>query len=165
METDVVQGLDSVSLLNSKKNKVEDHESKISSESSTYSNDKYFPFNKQSGIPCIVKVYEEEGKADLVLNERIEVIGFLSLNPALEANWENTDSEDKALHPPPSLVPRIHTISIKKLKHCNPLMNQTVPYGNFISSKLRHLFEEVELYKKSFKFCRWHFRAGRKCQE
>lgn len=86
-----------------------------------YSCEKYFPLPETGGLPCIIKHYGEQ--EDFLVNTRIEVIGFLSLSPALEASWQDSDAEDKALHPPPSLVPRLHAIHIRKLSHCNPLLS------------------------------------------
>lgn len=95
----------------------------------SYDNDKYFPVPGETGLPCIVKIYEEEDKSDVKLNDRIEVIGFLNMDPSLEATWADSDAEDRAVHPPPSLAPRIHAILLNRLKHSNPLLRQEFSYG------------------------------------
>lgn len=94
---------------------------RTNSSATSYDNDKYFPLAERGGLACLVKHYGEE--EDVLVNTRIEVVGFLSLSPALEASWQDCDAEDKALHPPPSLVPRLHAVQIRKLKHCNPLLS------------------------------------------
>lgn len=57
----------------------------------------------------------------------IEVIGFLSVDPSLdgsacEPNEFEEMSEVQANNPPPSLIPRLHSISVHTLKHHNPLL-------------------------------------------
>ncbi|KAK6635761.1 hypothetical protein RUM44_001015 [Polyplax serrata] len=121
---------DSTSPKKVKKNKTT--EEGQTSPNNTYNLANYFPFNEENGVACLIKTYEDTEKHGLVLNDVVEVVGFLSLNPALEATWEDTDIEDKATHPPPSLVPRIHAIAIKKLKHCNPLLQQNILYDNIL---------------------------------
>lgn len=119
-----------------KKTKSNEEES-TASQSSIYSVAKHFPFNEENGLSCLIKTYDNEEKSDLVLNNVIEVVGFLSLNPALEANWDDADLEDKGTHPPPSLVPRIHAIHVKKLKHCNPLIKENISCGKSLILMIR----------------------------
>lgn len=63
----------------------------------------------------------------------IEVVGFLSVDPALSGEFQpekdplldpETESEVETIthNPPPSLVPRLHAVYVKKLDHCNPLV-------------------------------------------
>lgn len=70
----------------------------------------------------------------------IEVIGFLSVDPSLSGEFrlENnsflepeseTEAEIITHNPPPSLVPRIHAVVVKKLEHCNPLLMDTFDQG------------------------------------
>lgn len=66
---------------------------------------------------------------DLILNTVVEVIGFLSVDPVLDgSNHELNDfdeiTEVQATNPPPSLIPRIHVVSMEPLKHSNPLVPQ-----------------------------------------
>lgn len=136
---------DSTSPKKVKKNKTT--EEGQTSPNNTYNLANYFPFNEENGVACLIKTYEDTEKHGLVLNDVVEVVGFLSLNPALEATWEDTDIEDKATHPPPSLVPRIHAIAIKKLKHCNPLLQQNILYGWFaLFFKSLHLQVALKMY-------------------
>lgn len=63
----------------------------------------------------------------------IEVVGFLSVDPALSGEFQpekdplldpqtETEVETITHNPPPSLVPRLHAVYVKKLDHCNPLV-------------------------------------------
>lgn len=63
----------------------------------------------------------------------IEVIGFLSVDPALSGEFQEknslepvseTEVEIITHNPPPSLVPRLHAVFVKKLEHCNPLVKE-----------------------------------------
>lgn len=92
-----------------------------------------FPLPGEKGLPCLVKIYEEmDGFA---VNDTVEFIGILSVDPALahfhEENkldgpqssidgYEEPMEERNAHAPPPSLVPRLHSIIYHKLKHNNP---------------------------------------------
>ncbi|KAG8224647.1 hypothetical protein J437_LFUL003081, partial [Ladona fulva] len=92
-----------------------------------------FPVPGGEDKSCLVKVYDNLDA--FVLNEIVEVVGFLSVDPAMatfisdkEKEGENVaemdvdDQEELALNPPPSLVPRIHIVAAKKLSHANPLL-------------------------------------------
>uniref|UniRef100_K1QBJ4 Mini-chromosome maintenance complex-binding protein n=1 Tax=Magallana gigas TaxID=29159 RepID=K1QBJ4_MAGGI len=92
-----------------------------------------YPLPGEKGLPCLVKIYEEmDGFA---VNDTVEFIGILSVDPALahfnEENksdgpqssidgYEEPMEERNAHAPPPSLVPRLHSIIHLKLKHNNP---------------------------------------------
>lgn len=87
-----------------------------------------FPLPGESGPACLVKVYEEDG--DLKVNDLLEVVGVLSVDPAL-ATFDHEDegmtdisnaAEREAHTPPPSLVPRLHAVLIRKLVHNNPIL-------------------------------------------
>ncbi|XP_061715583.1 mini-chromosome maintenance complex-binding protein [Cydia pomonella] len=90
-----------------------------------------FPLPDVASQSCIVKVYTEDDH--LKLNEMIEVVGFLSIDPALSGEFQpetdplinpQSENEVEAIthNPPPSLVPRLHAVYVKKLEHCNPLV-------------------------------------------
>ncbi|XP_073947563.1 mini-chromosome maintenance complex-binding protein isoform X2 [Choristoneura fumiferana] len=90
-----------------------------------------FPLPDVASKSCIVKIYTEDDQ--LKLNEMIEVVGFLSVDPTLSGEFQpekdplvNPQSENEVeaitLNPPPSLVPRLHAVHVKKLEHCNPLV-------------------------------------------
>ncbi|XP_075978600.1 mini-chromosome maintenance complex-binding protein [Anticarsia gemmatalis] len=91
-----------------------------------------FPLPDVPSKSCIVKIYDEGDS--LKLNEMIEVVGFLSVDPALSGEFQpernpllepQIESEVETIthNPPPSLVPRLHAVYVKKLDHCNPLVN------------------------------------------
>lgn len=90
-----------------------------------------FPLPDVPSMSCIVKIYDDSD--NLKLNEMIEVIGFLSVDPALSGEFQTeknellepdieTEAETITHNPPPSLVPRVHAVHVKKLEHCNPLV-------------------------------------------
>ncbi|XP_049289151.1 mini-chromosome maintenance complex-binding protein [Anopheles funestus] len=86
------------------------------------------PIADRPGKACLVKLYSNCD--DWTLNTVIEVVGFLSVDPALDGSGDSTGmdefaddvSEHQATHPPPSLIPRLHAISVRKLSHTNPLL-------------------------------------------
>ncbi|XP_050351974.1 mini-chromosome maintenance complex-binding protein [Nymphalis io] len=92
-----------------------------------------FPLPDVASKSCIIKVYDDE--ENLKLNDMIEVVGFLSVDPALSGEFQpakgsllepicETDAEIITHNPPPSLVPRLHAVFVKKLDHCNPLVKE-----------------------------------------
>uniref|UniRef100_A0A182QD81 Mini-chromosome maintenance complex-binding protein n=1 Tax=Anopheles farauti TaxID=69004 RepID=A0A182QD81_9DIPT len=90
------------------------------------------PIADRPGKACLVKLYSNYD--DWTLNTLVEVVGFLSVDPALDGSGDFTGmdefvddvSEHQATHPPPSLIPRLHAVSVRKLPHTNPLL---VPFG------------------------------------
>uniref|UniRef100_A0A182M851 Mini-chromosome maintenance complex-binding protein n=1 Tax=Anopheles culicifacies TaxID=139723 RepID=A0A182M851_9DIPT len=86
------------------------------------------PIADRPGKACLVKLYSNYD--EWTLNTVIEVVGFLSVDPALDGSGDSTGmdefvddvSEHQATHPPPSLIPRLHAISVRKLSHTNPLL-------------------------------------------
>nr|XP_049706474.1 mini-chromosome maintenance complex-binding protein [Helicoverpa armigera] len=90
-----------------------------------------FPLPDMPSKSCIVKLYDDS--ENVKLNDMIEVVGFLSVDPALSGEFQpeknpllelDTESEVETIthNPPPSLVPRLHAVYVKKLDHCNPLV-------------------------------------------
>lgn len=85
---------------------------------------------------CMVKLYENSTATDVALNDILDVVGFVSLDPALCASnfqqhgdgFENAN-EICAMNPPPSLIPRIHVISYRKLSHTNPLLHDDAQHS------------------------------------
>lgn len=77
-----------------------------------------FPIPNQDGKACIVKVYENEETHKL--NDVIDIIGFLSLDPAqcVSDNGDESmdDMEVQTHNPPVSMVPRLHAIKVVPLK-------------------------------------------------
>lgn len=70
-----------------------------------------------------------------MLNEEIEVVGFLSLDPNLAyLTTEECDniSEQQEFNPPPSLVPRLHVIAVQRMTHHVPLLSKFITQpGNY----------------------------------
>ncbi|XP_024887106.1 mini-chromosome maintenance complex-binding protein-like isoform X1 [Temnothorax curvispinosus] len=75
-----------------------------------------FPIPIDGGRACIVKVYDE---TILKLNQVIDVIGFISLDPILStihgSDDEMNEAEIHTHNPPASLVPRLHAVKIIEL--------------------------------------------------
>ncbi|KAL0872192.1 hypothetical protein ABMA27_004598 [Loxostege sticticalis] len=97
-----------------------------------------FPLPDVPSKSCIVKIYDES--ESYKLNDMIEVVGFLSVDPALSGEFQEEkdplldpqiESEVETIthNPPPSLVPRLHAVYVKKLDHCNPLVTETIDQG------------------------------------
>ncbi|XP_023938645.1 mini-chromosome maintenance complex-binding protein [Bicyclus anynana] len=90
-----------------------------------------FPLPDVASKSCIVKIYDDSD--NLKINDMIEVVGFLSVDPALSGEFQaekdpllapecESEAEIITHNPPPSLVPRLHAVYVKKLEHCNPLV-------------------------------------------
>jgi hypothetical protein len=72
-----------------------------------------------------VQVYDSDPA--LALNDVIEAVGFLSVDPGLGVIPEEMEDEGTQLHNKPgSLVPRLHAVSVRKLQHNNPLLEPTL---------------------------------------
>ncbi|XP_065361281.1 mini-chromosome maintenance complex-binding protein [Calliphora vicina] len=88
------------------------------------------PIPERPSKACMIKIYKDFDS--YTLNTVIDVIGFLSVDPSLDAssmevdNFEST-TEIQAQHPPPSLIPRLHAIAVHNLPHVNPLMDIRLP--------------------------------------
>ncbi|CAB0036154.1 unnamed protein product [Trichogramma brassicae] len=70
------------------------------------------PIPSKDGKACIVKVYNDPSYK---LNQVIHIVGFLSLDPDLSSvndDEEMLDIERQTLHPPATIVPRLHAIKI-----------------------------------------------------
>lgn len=85
------------------------------------------PIPSRPSKACMIKIYDDFEK--FKLNTIIDVVGFLSVNPALDATTMNVDvfdniNEVQAQNPPPSLIPRLHAIAVHCLPHPNPLLDE-----------------------------------------
>jgi len=92
------------------------------------------PLPDEQRSPCIVHIYDKY--EDLKLNDMVEFIGVVSIQPAyasfpdqksddsnqmvLSADNFMSEEEQAAHYPPTSLVPRIHCVLFQHLKHSNP---------------------------------------------
>ncbi|CAH4028882.1 unnamed protein product [Pieris brassicae] len=90
-----------------------------------------FPLPDVASKSCIIKIYDDS--ENLKINDMVEVVGFLSVDPGLSGEFQpennafmepsdETQAETITHNPPPSLVPRLHVVYVKKLEHCNPLV-------------------------------------------
>ncbi|XP_058129513.1 mini-chromosome maintenance complex-binding protein [Anopheles ziemanni] len=87
------------------------------------------PITDRPSKACLVKLYSNYD--DWTLNTLVEVVGFLSIDPALDGSGDRIEEDDftddvtehQATNPPPSLIPRLHVIGVRKLSHTNPLMH------------------------------------------
>lgn len=102
---------------------------------------------------CIIKFYDS---ANLALNQVIDVVGFLSIDPSLCASNQKSGEFDNydeicAMNPPPSLIPRLHAITYRPLVHLNPLLHDgrilslTEEEKNAISHDLRKVLTQCLL--------------------
>lgn len=78
---------------------------------------------------CMVKVYSDLDSH--TLNSVVDIIGFLSVDPAMDVSGADVEMNEDidgilAANPPPSLIPRIHAIAVKKMKHLNPLLDSSL---------------------------------------
>ncbi|XP_055619697.1 mini-chromosome maintenance complex-binding protein [Toxorhynchites rutilus septentrionalis] len=87
------------------------------------------PISERPSKACLVKLYTDIDES--TLNTVVDIVGFLSVDPALDGSTDQVEdfddemTEHQATHPPPSLIPRIHSISIQKLHHINPLIQNS----------------------------------------
>ena len=77
----------------------------------------------------VVQVYE--GFEEYKVATSVDVFGVLSTDPSLaqvdladetDPFGMETASERRAHYPPPSLIPRLHAITVHHLDHTNPLL-------------------------------------------
>ncbi|XP_058797024.1 mini-chromosome maintenance complex-binding protein isoform X2 [Phymastichus coffea] len=89
-----------------------------------------FPIPDKDGKICIVKVYQN---MPYKLNQVIDIIGFLSLDPTLSEIYDSpnmTELEQQIHHPPASIVPRLHAIKI-------------------IDEKSKYIVEQTNIFSKA----------------
>ncbi|XP_071949146.1 mini-chromosome maintenance complex-binding protein-like [Antedon mediterranea] len=106
-----------------------------------------FPLADETGPACLVKIYDNfEG---FKVNDGIEFVGILSVDPALSDNnsgeissFGGEDSmvtEEQRVHsPPPSLVPRLHVLIANKLAHSNPLLPSNLAATSVLETMKAH---------------------------
>lgn len=87
------------------------------------------PIPDRPSTACMVKVYSDLDSH--TLNSLVDVIGFLSVDPAMDVSSADVEMNEDidgilAANPPPSLIPRIHAIAVRKVKHLNPLLDSTL---------------------------------------
>ncbi|XP_050475453.1 mini-chromosome maintenance complex-binding protein isoform X1 [Bombus huntii] len=104
-----------------------------------------FPFPMDDGKACIVKIYED---MTLKLNQVIEIIGFISLDPLLNIAHDSdetmTEAEITVHHPPVSLVPRLHAIKIiHSTKQDMTIVPQVISNAELIRSDLHLILSQL----------------------
>ncbi|XP_020810210.1 mini-chromosome maintenance complex-binding protein [Drosophila serrata] len=87
------------------------------------------PLPSRPSMACMVKVYEDFDTYQL--NTLVDFIGFLSVDPSLDAACLNMEgyeslSELQAAHPSPFLIPRLHAFGFQALAHANPLLDSSL---------------------------------------
>lgn len=117
--------------------------------------DKHIPMSSEQGTACILKVYDLSH--ELKLNDMIEVIGVLSVDPALafinerreESSFLSAEpmmdfaEEQEARNPPPSLVPRIHAILVNHMSHNNPYLPPNIAADDDTEAAFEAVREEL----------------------
>lgn len=79
------------------------------------------PLPNPNGKAAIIKLYDI-AEGDIKLNDMIEVVGIVSLDPSMASGEEDEDGFSSLPSlPPPSLVPRLHVLTHRILPHPNPL--------------------------------------------
>ncbi|XP_059169652.1 mini-chromosome maintenance complex-binding protein-like [Physella acuta] len=110
--------------------------------------DKNLPLPDERGVSCIVRVYTPE--VDLKTTDAIEFIGILSMDPQLASIFDDEtehgdvayQEELQAHEPPPSLVPRVHALVMRRLNHNNPIL-PPVPTEDVYKKAAIHLMEDA----------------------
>lgn len=85
------------------------------------------PLPSSHGRASIVKLYDVKD-GDIKLNDLIEVVGIVSLDPTMAAPEGDDEMGNSPSLPPPSLVPRLHVLSFSHLAHNNPLLPAAAPF-------------------------------------
>jgi len=112
------------------------------------------PLPNRHGKAAIIKLYDiTEG--DIKLNDILEVVGIVSLDPSLAGSEDEEDDgmgfSSSPSVPPPSLVPRLHVLNYKVLQHNNPLPLEPAPSvteASQIRSELMAILTEALLGDK-----------------
>jgi len=85
------------------------------------------PLPAPHGKASIVKLYDVKDN-DIKLNDVIEVVGIVSLDPNLAVPDVDDEMGSSPTLPPPSLVPRLHALTFTHLSHNNPLLPSLPPF-------------------------------------
>lgn len=107
------------------------------------------PIPDRPSKTCLVKFYENFD--DISLNSVLDIIGFLSIDPSLCGSLQQESDNDLmsqeercAMHPPPSLVPRIHVISMNTVNTINP-MHEFVTETPLIENQIVDIYKDLIL--------------------
>lgn len=76
---------------------------------------------ERPGNACLVKFYDDI--LNISLNDVVELVGFISVDDSLYGSNDQIDDFDVySMKLPPTMIPRIHVVSHRKLNHLNPLL-------------------------------------------
>ncbi|XP_055856866.1 mini-chromosome maintenance complex-binding protein [Episyrphus balteatus] len=108
------------------------------------------PIPDRPSKACLIKLYSDFDSH--TLNSIIDVVGFLSVDPALDASttdpaFDEFEScgERQAQNPPPSLIPRLHAVAVRKLEHNNPLLDSSICESIFSSYNFEHVYKDLKI--------------------
>ncbi|XP_015110478.1 mini-chromosome maintenance complex-binding protein [Diachasma alloeum] len=130
-----------------KKEREESNVNQVGKESSLPENLLNFPISIKNGRACIVKVYEED--ASFKLNQVVDVVGFISLDPTVHTICDpeefTDDAEIRAHNPPASLIPRLHAIAITQSSEDLPVESslRLLPSVGAVRSDLHKVFSQI----------------------
>ena len=87
------------------------------------------PIADRPSKACMIKFYDDF--SDFTLNSVLDVVGFVSMDPALCGSLHEPDEYENAgevcaKNPPPSLIPRIHAVAHRSVANLNPLFDQSI---------------------------------------
>merc|ERR1719411_80627 len=110
------------------------------------------PIPNSKGQAAIVKIYGADD-GTFKLNQMVEFIGIVSLDPQLASAGDDMDTDDvsfqfnkseiQAKNPPPSLIPRLHVLKYQKLNHSNPSLPKDLSVYNACWEELRRSRDEL----------------------
>jgi len=108
------------------------------------------PLPNPNGKAAIIKLYDI-AEGDIKLNDMIEVVGIVSLDPSMAAAGEEGEEDGFSSLPslpPPSLVPRLHVLTHRVLPHPNPLPLEPSPDPSATRQELLAILTECLLGDK-----------------
>lgn len=108
------------------------------------------PIPDRPSKACLIKIYNDFDNH--TLNSIIDVVGFLSVDPVLDATTESLTndefenlSERQAQNPPPSLIPRLHAVVVRKLEHINPLLDPSISGSIFSGFNFESVYKDLRI--------------------
>lgn len=114
------------------------------------------PIAERPSSACLAKFYED--KSNFSLNDVVEVVGFVSLGANLCGSKREPDefesfNEVCAMNPPPSLIPRIHVISYRSLRHLNPMLYDNDSSSNCATQNDQQKLDSLKYMRKVLAQC------------
>ncbi|KAF7990707.1 hypothetical protein HCN44_000512 [Aphidius gifuensis] len=130
-----------------KKEKTNDNTDNKTENKNVFSKEHFlnFPIPSNDGKTCIVKIYDES--AQYKLNQILDIIGFISLDPMLSqvSNFDDMmeDAEIQTHHPPASIVPRLHAMKITEIKKNNNINQEIISKAQTIRGDLHMVLSQL----------------------